>query len=158
MTPDRLSSTLAALADPTRRAILSRLASGEATVMELAAPFSMTLPAISRHLKVLRNAGLITRGREAQWRPCRLEVAPFKEVADYVDQYRRLWEERLSRLDDYLREVQTKQTDDVNRTAPLNANPTSRANRATAKTSRTRTLTTAMRTKPATAKKPKGST
>lgn len=111
MPPDRLSSTLAALADPTRRAILSRLASGEATVTDLAAPFSMTLPAISRHLKVLRNAGLITRGREAQWRPCRLEAAPLKDVADYVDQYRKLWESRLGRLDDYLREVQSKDAD-----------------------------------------------
>src|SRR6476619_7134897 len=111
MTPDRLSTTLAALADPTRRAILSRLASGEATVSELAAPFSMTLPAISRHLKVLRTAGLITRGREAQWRPCRLEPAPLKDVADYVDQYRRLWEGRLDRLGEYLRQVQSQDAD-----------------------------------------------
>ena len=116
MPPDRLSSTLAALADPTRRAILSRLASGEATVTDLAAPFSMTLPAISRHLKVLRNAGLITRGREAQWRPCRLEATPLKDVADYVDQYRTLWESRLDRLDGYLREVQSKGADEAGRT------------------------------------------
>lgn len=148
MTPDRLSSTLAALADPTRRAILSRLASGEATVTELAAPFSMTLPAISRHLKVLRNAGLITRGREAQWRPCRLEAAPLKDVADYVEQYRRLWEDRLNRLGEYLREVQTKDAEGASQAPPKNA---TRAKRTTAKK-------TSMTTKPATAaslKKPR---
>ena len=130
MPPDRLSATLAALADPTRRAILSRLASGEATVTELAAPFSMTLPAISRHLKVLRNAGLISRGREAQWRPCRLEAAPFKDVADYVDQYRRLWEERLNRLGEYLRDVQSQQAEAGGQAAPKH---TTRAKRATTK-------------------------
>src|SRR5437016_591126 len=102
MSPDRLSSTFAALADPTRRAILERLAAGEATVSELAAPFAMTLPAVSKHLKVLQRAGLIERGRQAQWRPCRLDAAPLKEVADWVEQYRLYWEESFDRLDDYL--------------------------------------------------------
>jgi DNA-binding transcriptional ArsR family regulator len=109
MRPDRLDSTLAALADPTRRAILARLMAGEATVTELAEPFDMTLPAVSKHLKVLERAGLITRGREAQWRPCRLEADPLKEVADWLEGYRRFWErsqERFQRLDDYLREAQ----------------------------------------------------
>lgn len=108
MTPDRLSTTLAALADPTRRAILSRLASGEATVTELAAPFAMSLPAVSRHLKVLEHAGLITRGREAQWRPCRLEAKPLRDVADWIERYRRHWEARFDQLDVYLAEVQGK--------------------------------------------------
>jgi DNA-binding transcriptional ArsR family regulator len=103
---DALSVTLAALADPTRRAILARLASGEATVTELADPFEMSLPAISRHLKVLRQAGLITRGREAQWRPCRINAEPLRELADWTERYRRLWEERLDRLDGYLRDLQ----------------------------------------------------
>jgi DNA-binding transcriptional ArsR family regulator len=109
MRPDRLDSTLAALADPTRRAILARLMAGEATVTELAEPFDMTLPAVSKHLKVLERAGLITRGREAQWRPCRLEADPLKEVADWLEGYRRFWErsqERYQRLDDHLREAQ----------------------------------------------------
>ena len=106
---DRLSSTLAALADPTRRAILARLARGEATVTELAAPFEMSLPAVSRHLKVLEKAGLITRGREAQWRPCRLEAAPLREVDDWVEQYRRFWEESLDRLEEYLRDTEPKE-------------------------------------------------
>ena len=104
-----LSSTFAALADPTRRAILARLASGETTVTELAAPFEMTLPAVSRHLKVLENAGLIARSRDAQWRPCRLEAAPLKEVADWTERYRRSWEESLDRLDDYLIELQKRE-------------------------------------------------
>jgi DNA-binding transcriptional ArsR family regulator len=103
---DQLSVTLAALADPTRRAILARLATGEATVSELAAPFAMSLPAISRHLKVLRQAGLISRGREAQWRPCRLQPAPLRDVAEWVEQYHELWDQRLDRLDSYLRELQ----------------------------------------------------
>ncbi len=106
--PDHLSTTLAALSDPTRRAILARLATSEATVTELAAPFAMSLPAISRHLKVLEHAGLITRGREAQWRPCRITAAPLKGVADWVAHYRKFWTESLDRLDDYLQEVQTK--------------------------------------------------
>ena len=109
MTADRLSTTLAALADPTRRAILSRLASGEATVTELAKPFAMSMPAVSRHLKVLEQAGLITRGRDAQWRPARLEPQPLRDVADFVEQYRRHWEERLDRLDDYLQELQRQE-------------------------------------------------
>jgi len=106
---DPLSSTFAALADPTRRAILARLASGEASVMELAEPFDMSLPAVSKHLKVLERAGLIARGRQAQWRPCRLEGARLKDVAHWVAEYRRFWEERFDRLDDYLHEVQRKE-------------------------------------------------
>jgi DNA-binding transcriptional ArsR family regulator len=106
MSPDRLSTTFAALSDPTRRAILARLASGEASVTELAEPFAMSLPAVSKHLKVLERAGLIARGREAQWRPCRLEAGPLKEVADWVERYRRFWDESFDRLDDYLRELQ----------------------------------------------------
>ena len=109
MSPDRLSTTFAALADPTRRAILARLASGETSVTTLAEPFEMSLPAVSKHLKVLERAGLITRGREAQWRPCRLEAAPLKDVADWVEEYRRHWEERFERLDDYLRELKEKE-------------------------------------------------
>ena len=101
----QLDATFSALADPTRRAILARLAQGEATVTELAAPFAMTLPAISKHLKVLERAGLITRGREAQWRPCRIEAAPLKEVADWVGAYRAIWETRFDRLDAYLRQL-----------------------------------------------------
>jgi DNA-binding transcriptional ArsR family regulator len=106
MSEEQLSITLAALADPTRRAILTRLAAGEATVGELAEPLPMSLPAVSRHLKVLEHAGLITRGRDAQWRPCRLDPEPLREVADWVEQYRRHWEQRLDRLEQYLREVQ----------------------------------------------------
>jgi DNA-binding transcriptional ArsR family regulator len=109
MTPDTLSTTFAALADPTRRAILARLASGEASVTELAEPFSMSMPAISKHLKVLERAGLIARGREAQWRPCRLEAAPLKDVAGWVDHYRRFWEGSFDRLEDYLRELKAKE-------------------------------------------------
>ena len=103
---DQLSATFAALADPTRRAILARLATGETTVTELAEPFDMSLPAISKHLKVLERAGLIARGREAQWRPCKLEAARLKDVADWVERYRRFWEQSLDRLDHYLRELQ----------------------------------------------------
>jgi DNA-binding transcriptional ArsR family regulator len=106
MAADHLSTTFAALADPTRRAILARLASGETSVTELAKPFKMTLPGISKHLKVLERAGLIARGRNAQWRPCRLEAAPLKDVADWVEHYRRFWDESLDRLDEYLRELQ----------------------------------------------------
>ena len=109
MTPDRLSATFAALADPTRRAILARLASGETSVMEIAAPFDMSLPAVSKHLKVLERAGLIERGREAQWRPCRLAPEPLKDVADWVEYYRRFWEESFDKLDDYLQELQRKE-------------------------------------------------
>jgi DNA-binding transcriptional ArsR family regulator len=104
--PDRLSETFSALADPTRRAILARLASGEATVTELAEPFEMSLPAVSKHLKVLQRAGLIARTREAQWRPCRLQPEPLKDIADWVEHYRRFWEESLDRLDEYLKEIQ----------------------------------------------------
>ena len=108
MSPDRLNATFAALADPTRRAILARLASGEASVTELAEPFEMSMPAISKHLKVLQRAGLIARGREAQWRPCRLEAGPLKDAADWLEHYRRFWEQSFDRLEDYLRELQTK--------------------------------------------------
>jgi DNA-binding transcriptional ArsR family regulator len=104
--PDPLSTTFAALADPTRRAILARLASGQTTVSELAAPFHISLPAVSKHLKVLEHAGLITRGRDKQWRPCRLQAGPLKDVADWVERYRRFWEESLDRLDQFLKEVQ----------------------------------------------------
>ena len=109
MPADRLSATFAALADPTRRAILARLAAGERSVTELAEPFDITLPAVTKHLKVLQRAGLITRGREAQWRPCRLAATPLREVADWVERYRRFWDERLDRLDAYLREVQARE-------------------------------------------------
>jgi len=105
---DRLSTTFAALADPTRRSILARLASGETSVTELAEPFEMSLPAISKHLKVLERAGLIARGREAQWRPCRLEAAPLKNAADWLEDYRRFWEQSLDRLEEYLRDIQKK--------------------------------------------------
>ncbi|MBI3744654.1 MAG: helix-turn-helix transcriptional regulator [Chloroflexi bacterium] len=109
MTTAQLDRTFAALADPTRRAMLARLASGEASVTELAKPFDMSMPAISKHLKVLERAGLITRGREAQWRPCRLDAGPLKEASDWVEHYRRFWEERFDRLDDYLKELQATQ-------------------------------------------------
>jgi DNA-binding transcriptional ArsR family regulator len=109
MSPDRLSATFAALADPTRRAILARLALGEVSVTELAEPFEMSLPAVTKHLKVLERAGMISRGRDAQWRPCRLEAAPLKGVADWVEHYRRFWEQSLDRLDGYLKELQAKE-------------------------------------------------
>ncbi len=102
---DRLSETFGALADPTRRAILARLAAGEASVTELAQPFAMSMPAISKHLKVLQRAGLIARGREAQWRPCRLQAGPLQDVAAWVEHYRRFWEQSFDRLDDYLQEI-----------------------------------------------------
>ncbi|HEY4200537.1 MAG TPA: metalloregulator ArsR/SmtB family transcription factor [Devosiaceae bacterium] len=106
MPADHLSTTFAALADPTRRAILARLSEGEASVNELAAPFDISLPAISRHLKVLEHAGLIARTRTAQWRPCRLEAAPLKEIAGWVEHYRRYWEQSFDRMDDYLQHIQ----------------------------------------------------
>jgi DNA-binding transcriptional ArsR family regulator len=109
---DILSSTFAALADPTRRAILARLAQGQATVTELAAPFDLSLPAISKHLKVLQRARLIEQGRQAQWRPCRLNPAPLRDVADWIGQYRRHWEESFERLDAYLRDIQDAKADD----------------------------------------------
>jgi DNA-binding transcriptional ArsR family regulator len=107
MASDSLSSTFAALADSTRRAILARLVSGNASVTELAQPFDMSLPAVSKHLRVLERAGLIARTREAQWRPCRLEAGPLKEVADWAEGYRRFWEESFDRLDEYLVELKT---------------------------------------------------
>jgi DNA-binding transcriptional ArsR family regulator len=109
MPSDRLSATFAALADPTRRAILARLASGETSVTELAAPFEMSLPAVTKHLKVLQRAGLITQGRQAQWRPCKLEAKPLRDVSDWVEQYRQFWEQRLDRLEEYLRELQAQE-------------------------------------------------
>jgi DNA-binding transcriptional ArsR family regulator len=109
MTPDTLSNTFSALADPTRRAILARLALGELSVTELAQPFEMSMPAISKHLKVLERAGLIARGREAQWRPCSLKAAPLKDAAQWLEHYRRFWEESFDRLDDYLRELQARE-------------------------------------------------
>ena len=112
MAQDRLSATFAALADPTRRAILARLALGETSVSELATPFEMSLPAVSKHLKVLEHAGLIARSREAQWRPCRIEPRALKDVDDWLDRYRRFWEERFDRLDDYLKELQAKEAKD----------------------------------------------
>ncbi|MGV3636268.1 MAG: ArsR/SmtB family transcription factor [Flavobacteriales bacterium] len=106
---DRLSLTFSALADPTRRAILARLSSGPASVNELAAPFSMTLPAVSKHLKVLERAQLIARGKEAQWRPCEIKAAPLKEATDWMEQYRQFWEERFDRLEEYLKELQAQE-------------------------------------------------
>lgn len=114
MSSERLDHIFAALADPTRRAILARLAGGEATVTELAEPFAMSLPAVSKHLKVLERAGLITRGREAQWRPCRLEPGSLREVADWMEGYRAFWDASFDRLDEYLKELQqeAKRDDD----------------------------------------------
>src|SRR4051794_9315034 len=109
MSPDQLSCTFAALADPTRRAILARLADGETSVTELARPFRMSLPAVSKHLKVLARAGLITRSRTAQVRPCRLKAKPLKDAVDWLEHYRRFWEGSLDRLDDYLQELQAKE-------------------------------------------------
>lgn len=115
MEGDRLSSTFAALADPTRRAILSRLAAGETSVTELAKPFAMSLPAVSKHLKVLERAGLVERRRQAQWRPVRLHAAPLKDVDAWVERYRRFWEESFDRLNKYLREIQVKEKADGRR-------------------------------------------
>jgi DNA-binding transcriptional ArsR family regulator len=109
MASDQLSTTFAALADPTRRAILARLATGERSVTELAEPFEMSMPAVSKHLRVLERAGLIARGREAQWRPCRIEAGPLKDVAAWTERYRHIWEARLDRLDDYLKELKEKE-------------------------------------------------
>ncbi len=109
MSVDRLSSTFAALADPTRRAILARLALGETSVAELAAPFSISPPAVTKHLKVLQRAGLITQSRQAQWRPCKLEAAPLQEAASFIEQYRQFWEQSFDRLDSYLQELQKQE-------------------------------------------------
>ena len=111
---DPLSTTLADLADPTRRAILARLAQGEASVNELAKPFDMTLAAVSKHIKVLEGAGLVSRGRQAQWRPCKLEAAPMRDVAALVEFYRKFWEQNLDQLDAYLKKLQTPETDSRN--------------------------------------------
>jgi len=115
MMPDHLSDTFSALADPTRRAILARLAQGEATVMELSEPFTLTQPAISKHLKVLEKAGLISRTRTAQWRPCRLEPGPLRDAFDWVQHYRRFWDDSFDRLDDYLAELQARGNDRDNK-------------------------------------------
>ena len=112
---DPLSATFAALADPTRRAILARLSQGETSVTELAEPFEMSMPAVSKHLKVLERAGLIARGRDAQWRPCRLEAARLKEVADWLEHYREFWEQSFDRLEDYLRQIQKKEKKNAQR-------------------------------------------
>jgi DNA-binding transcriptional ArsR family regulator len=109
VTGDQLSATFAALADPTRRAILARLAAGEASVTEVAEPFRMSLPAVSKHLKVLERAGLVARSRDAQWRPCKLEARPLKDVADWVSHYRQFWQESFDRLDEYLGRIQKKE-------------------------------------------------
>ena len=111
MSSDALSGTFKALADPTRRAILARLALGETSVLELAKPFAMSLPAVSQHLKVLESAGLVARSRDAQWRPCRLEPKALKDVTEWLDQYRRFWEESFGKLDLYLKDIQPKETD-----------------------------------------------
>ena len=113
MSPDRLNTTFAALADPTRRAILARLVTGEASVTELARPFDMSLPAFSKHLKVLERAGLIARGRTAQWRPCRLEPGPLKDASEWLAHYRRFWEQSLDRLEDYLEKIQARDSGDA---------------------------------------------
>ena len=115
MAPDALSATFAALADPTRRAILARLASGERSVSELAEPFAMSLPAVSKHLKVLEKAQLIERSRDAQWRPCKLAPQPLKHVSSWLEQYRQFWEQSLDRLEDYLKEIQKEQSDEQDR-------------------------------------------
>jgi len=112
MATDTLSTTFAALADPTRRAILARLTEGPATVKELSAPFAMSGPAVSKHLRVLEQAGLIVRGREAQWRPCRLQAAPLKEVAEWAENYRRFWDASHARLDEYLQRMKEQESDD----------------------------------------------
>ena len=112
MATDQLTSTFAALADPTRRAILARLSAGEASVTELAEPFAMSLPAVSKHLKVLERAGLITRGRNAQWRPCRLEARPLQDVTDWLERYRQFWESSFDRLDTHLQQIQKGTRDD----------------------------------------------
>lgn len=109
MPADHLSTTFAALADPTRRAILARLATGECSVTQLAEPFEMSMPAVSKHLRVLERAGLIVRGREAQWRPCRIEAAPIREVAEWAERYRAIWEARFDRLDTYLQQLKTRE-------------------------------------------------
>jgi DNA-binding transcriptional ArsR family regulator len=129
---DSLSATFAALADPTRRAILARLAHGEASVTELGEPFRMSLPAVSKHLKVLERAGLIARGRSAQWRPCRLEAAPLKDVAGWLEEYRRFWDESFDRLDEYLRELRhgtTERASESADAAPERANQRKKENR-----------------------------
>ena len=127
MTTDPLSLTFTALADPTRRAILARLALGEATVNELAAPFDLKLPTVSKHLKVLQRAGLVSQSRRAQWRPCRLEAAPLKDVAEWAEQFRRSWEESFQRLDEYLVELQATRTQPTTATARRTAPEHARA-------------------------------
>jgi len=126
-TTETLDRTFAALADPTRRAILARLTSGQASVTELAAPFAMSLPAVSKHLKVLERAGLVARGRRAQWRPAQLQAEPLHEVADWLADYRRFWEERLDRFDEYLRELQASEPDQAEPVQPKAKKASTRA-------------------------------
>jgi DNA-binding transcriptional ArsR family regulator len=133
---DRLSATFAALADPTRRAIIARLAMGETTVNELAKPFDMSGPAISKHLKVLENAGLISRGREAQWRPCRIEPKALKVVDDWLERYRQFWEERLDRLEEYLNTLQAEAASEQKAAAGKATNTKATKSKASRKTSR----------------------
>lgn len=121
MATDHLSATFAALADPTRRAILARLSLGETSVTELAEPFDMTMPAVTKHLKVLEKAGLISRGKAKQWRPCKLKAQPLKDVANWVEQYRQFWEQRLDRLEEYLRQLQAQETPVVTQAAESDA-------------------------------------
>ena len=123
MAADSLSTTFAALADPTRRAILARLASGQCTVSELAAPFAMSLPAVSKHLRVLEHAGLIAKGREAQWRPCRLQPAPIRDVAEWAERYRDIWEGRLDRLGSYLNDLTTTDPTTSDKESPHGRHP-----------------------------------
>lgn len=138
MAADQLSTVFSALADPTRRAILSSLTRGAASVQELAQPFAMSLPAVSRHLKVLEKAGLIARSREAQWRPCQLDAAPLKGVADWLDKYRAFWEASFDRLDDYLKTIQIQETRAARRKSPLNNRKGSRHGKATQPRKRSR--------------------
>lgn len=126
---DRLSLTFSALADPTRRAILAKLTSGPASVNDLAAPFSMSLPAVSKHLKVLEKAQLIARGKEAQWRPCEIKAAPLKEATDWMEQYRQFWEERFDRLEEYLKELQAQEKSATTKTAKTKKNGRSKSPR-----------------------------
>jgi DNA-binding transcriptional ArsR family regulator len=126
---DRLSLTFSALADPTRRAILAKLSSGPASVNDLAAPFSMSLPAVSKHLKVLEKAQLIARGKEAQWRPCEIKAAPLKEATDWMEQYRQFWEERFDRLEEYLKELQAQEKSATTKTAKTKKNGSSKSPR-----------------------------
>jgi DNA-binding transcriptional ArsR family regulator len=145
MTVDRLTATFSALADPTRRAILARLASGEASVSELCEPFEISPPAITKHLKVLERAGLISRSRQAQWRPCKLEAQPLQDISNWVEQYRRLWEQRLDRLEDYLKVLQTQQNAVGIAAAPASKKPKTKVETKAAGTRKSATRPTTKR-------------